>query len=218
VRVLITGGPSSEPIDRVRVLTNHSTGELAVKLSERFVLRGDGVELFLGAGAIWRTKQARFFRTNEELALLLEEVEQKETVDALFHAAALSDFRVGQIRVGGETSQTRKLSSQAESLQIDFVRKPKLIGQLRDLFPNAYLVGWKFELDGTRDEAIEKGIRQIRQNRTNACIVNGTAFGDGFGLCSEKGLARIMGNRDELAIFLSEQLSSLRKGEKFQSN
>ncbi|MBV8532876.1 MAG: hypothetical protein JO207_03665, partial [Verrucomicrobia bacterium] len=35
MRIVITGGPSSEPIDRVRVITNQSTGELGVKLAQR---------------------------------------------------------------------------------------------------------------------------------------------------------------------------------------
>jgi phosphopantothenate---cysteine ligase (CTP) len=209
MRVLITGGPSSEPIDRVRTLTNHSTGELAVKLSERFAARSDEVELFLGANAIWRTEYARFFQTNEELERLLNGVKQRDTVDAFFHAAALSDFRIDKITVVGGNNDTEKISSDAESLRIDLVRKPKLISKLRELFPNSYLVGWKFEVDGIRDQVIQKGVRQIRQNRTDACIVNGEAFGEGFGLCNEKGLMRIVRDRDELADVLLKHISTL---------
>ena len=56
MRIVITGGPASEPIDRVRFITNQSTGELAVKLAQSFSAAGHNVELFLGvarAGA-WR--------------------------------------------------------------------------------------------------------------------------------------------------------------------
>jgi phosphopantothenoylcysteine synthetase/decarboxylase len=209
MRVLITGGPSSEPIDRVRTLTNHATGELAVKLGERFAAHGDDVELFLGVKAIRRAEHARYFRTNEELELFLNEIEKRDMVDVFLHAAALSDFRVDKITVIGGKGDTEKISSDAESLQIDLVRKPKLIRKLRDLFPNAYLVGWKFELDGTRDQVIEKGIRQIRENQTDACIVNGDAFGEGFGLCDNEGLIQTVRNRDELADLLLKHVSTL---------
>ena len=71
---MITGGPASEPIDQVRFITNQSTGELAVKLAQRFSAAGHEVELFLGRGAIWRLETARYFQTNEDLHRLLSEV------------------------------------------------------------------------------------------------------------------------------------------------
>ena len=55
MRIVITGGPSSEPIDQVRVITNRSTGELAVTLARRAAASGHSVELFLGQGAIFRS-------------------------------------------------------------------------------------------------------------------------------------------------------------------
>ena len=61
MRVVITGGPSSEPIDEVRVLTNKSTGELAVTLFDRFVAAGHHVELLLGEGARYRRPGAWLF-------------------------------------------------------------------------------------------------------------------------------------------------------------
>ena len=67
MRILITGGPASEPIDRVRFITNQSTGELAVKLAQGFSAAGHNVELFLGHGASWRLETARYFQTNDDL-------------------------------------------------------------------------------------------------------------------------------------------------------
>jgi phosphopantothenoylcysteine synthetase/decarboxylase len=212
MRVVITGGPSSEPIDRVRTLTNYSSGELAVKLSDRFRNAGNEVELFLGAGATWRTERARYFRTNEDLEILLTGVQRPGAVDVVLHAAALSDFSLGEITVIGGDGDTAKISSDVESIQIRLVPKSKLIHKLRDLFPNAYVVGWKFELDGTRDQAVKKGIKQLERNRTDACIINGEAFGEGFGFCTEKGLVHAVPNRDELADFLVHHLSEEKSG------
>jgi phosphopantothenoylcysteine synthetase/decarboxylase len=204
MRIVITGGPASEPIDQVRFITNQSTGELAVKLAQRFSAAGDKVELFLGRGAIWRSETARYFQTNEDLHRLMREVPQRESVDAVLHAAALSDFGVAQTLVPGANSEAAKISSEAGSIELRLVPKPKLIRDLRDLFAGAYIIGWKFELDGRPMDVVREGVRQIEVNRTNACVLNGSAFGPGFGFCTSLGLVCTLATKDELSDWLME--------------
>jgi phosphopantothenoylcysteine synthetase/decarboxylase len=208
MRIVITGGPSSEPIDQVRVITNRSTGELAVKLARRAAASGHKVELLLGQGAIFRSESAKYFWTNEDLYRLLCEVVERDQVNAVFHAAALSDFGVAKLDIAGEQPGAAKLPSDAESIQLRLVPKPKLILQLRELFSNAYIVGWKFELDGTPEDVVRRGIAQVRLNRTNASVINGAAFGPGFGFCTRNGLVHTAATRDELADWLVEMLDS----------
>jgi phosphopantothenoylcysteine synthetase/decarboxylase len=208
MRIVITGGPASEPIDQVRFITNQSTGELAVKLAQKFSTAGHQVELFLGRGAISHLETARRFQTNEDLQRLLSEVAQRDHVQAVFHAAALSDFGVRQILVSGRISEAAKISSDAESIELRLVPKPKLIRGLRDLFGSAYIVGWKFELEATPTEVVQEGVRQIELSRTNACIVNGSAFGPGFGFCTGRGLVRTLATKDALADWLVELVGS----------
>jgi phosphopantothenate---cysteine ligase (CTP) len=207
MRIVITGGPGSEPIDRVRYITNQSTGELAVKLARRFADAGHRIDFFLGNGAIWRLDTATYFQTSDELEELLNEVLVRDRVDAVLHVAALSDFGVAEIIVAGRRSEAAKIPSDSESVLLRLVPRPKLIRRLRDLFPNAYIVGWKFELEGTHAEAVQEGVRQIQTYQTNACIVNGSAFGPGFGFCTAKGLVQTIPTRDALADWLPDLLS-----------
>jgi phosphopantothenate---cysteine ligase (CTP) len=204
MRIVITGGPASEPIDQVRFITNQSTGELAVKLAQRFSAAGDKVELFLGRGAIWRSDAAKYFQTNEDLHRLLSEVPQRERVDAVLHAAALSDFEVAKTLVAGGTSEVAKISSEAGSIELRLVPKSKLIYDLRDLFANSYIIGWKFELDGTPMDVVKEGMRQIEVNRTNACVLNGSAFGPGFGFCTSLGLVSTLPTKDAISDWIVE--------------
>jgi phosphopantothenate---cysteine ligase (CTP) len=208
MRIVITGGPGSEPIDRVRYITNQSTGELAVKLARRFGEAGHRIELFLGIGAIWRLETATYFQTTDDLERLLNEVAERDRVDAVLHVAALSDFGVVETIVSGRRSDAAKISSDAESVLLRLAPRPKLIRHLRDLFPNAYIVGWKFELEGTPTETVQEGVRQMQSNRTDACIVNGSAFGPGFGFCTPKGLLQTIPTRDALADWLLDLLST----------
>jgi phosphopantothenoylcysteine synthetase/decarboxylase len=205
MRIVITGGPASEPIDQVRFITNQSTGELAVKLARRFLAAGHHVELFLGRSAGWRLEAARPFQTNEDLQRSLSEVAERDRVEAVLHAAALSDFAVAQAIVSGrKQGAAKKISSDALSVDLQLVPKPKLIRRLRDLFANAYIVGWKFELEGTPRDVVHEGVQQVELNRTNACIVNGSAFGPGFGFCTARGLVRTLPTKDALSDWLLE--------------
>jgi phosphopantothenate---cysteine ligase (CTP) len=202
LRIVITGGPSSEPIDGVRLITNQSTGELAVLLAERFRESGNDVELFLGTRAIFRTSWARLFDTNEDLERLLGEVKKREEVHAVLHAAALADFKVANIQVEGQKQSALKIPSAATAIQLRLVPKSKVIARLRKLFPEALIIGWKFELDGSPADVVSKGILQIEKYATNACVVNGSAFGPGFGYCDRNGLICSVESKPELVDLL----------------
>ena len=202
MRIVITGGPSSEPIDGVRLITNQSTGELAVLLAERFQESGNDVELFLGKRSTFRISWARWFEKNEDLERLLGEVYKREEVHTVLHAAALADFKVANMLVEGQKQAVLKIPSTATAIQLRLVPKSKVIARLRQLFPGALIVGWKFELDGSPADVISKGIQQMEKYATNACIVNGSAFGPGFGYCNLTGLVDSVRNKEELADLL----------------
>ena len=76
----------------------------------------------------------------------------------------------------------RKLPSTLDTLDLRLRPAPKVLPLLRDLFPAAFIVGWKYEMDGTPDTAIARARAQIAACRTDACVVNGAAWGEGFGL------------------------------------
>jgi len=222
MRLLLTCGPSYEPIDDVRRITNFSTGALGVRLAAALAAAGHEVRCFKGVGAtthetagaaevtpfstnddllarleaVERRHEVRCFKgvgatthetagaaevtpfsTNDDLLARLEAVERREEVGAFLHVAALADFKVRR-----DPGGVRKRSSRAGEITLTLVPAAKVIGRLRGLFPNARIVGWKYELEGTREDALAKGVRQIAENGTDACVVNGAAYGRGFGV------------------------------------
>ena len=113
-------------------------------------------------------------------------------VEAVFHAAAVSDFSFGKIwqrSPKNELTEIKagKISSRLEGLLVELVPAPKVIAHLRDWFPRAGLVGWKFAVDGDRAGVVCQAENQISENRTNACVTNGRAYGNGFGLVTGPG-------------------------------
>jgi phosphopantothenoylcysteine decarboxylase/phosphopantothenate--cysteine ligase len=201
MRVLITAGPSSEPIDEVRVITNRSTGELGTLLAECMARAGHAVEMFLGQGATFQWSGAKFFDTNDELEQLLAKTYQPETMEVVFHVAALADFRVGRIEINRTSQLVPKIASDAGPVWLELIPQSKLIANLRSYFPKARIIGWKYEHGVSRDELLSEASRQMQQHRTNACVVNGRAFGSGFGVCTEAGLIATCDSKLSLAEF-----------------
>jgi phosphopantothenate---cysteine ligase (CTP) len=209
MRVLITAGPSSEPIDSVRTITNRSTGEFGAKLAERFIEKGHQIEIFLGEGATQPIPGAIRFHTNADLERILRSVSQPEKVHLFLHAAALTDFRVDSVRVDGKDVSLGKLDSSFDSVELVLRRQPKLISQLRDLFPRALIVGWKFEVAIAESELLADARKQIAVNRTDACVVNGASFPAGFGFCDATGLRATFATKAELARYLVDWSEAL---------
>lgn len=192
MKCIVTAGPTYEPLDDVRRLTNLSTGRLGTELAEFLVSRGHRVTLFRGEQATWsQPVKARLvtFTTTNDLRERLKAA--AGTVEAVFHAAAVSDFAFGKIwkrTADGELMPLKagKISSRLQNLFAELVSTPKIISELRESFPQALLVGWKFEVDGDRDTALANGRKQIVECRTNACVVNGPAYGTGFGVLTSE--------------------------------
>jgi phosphopantothenoylcysteine synthetase/decarboxylase len=185
-RVVVTCGPSYEPIDEVRRLTNFSTGEVGILLANALASAGYEVLLYKGVGATCsrpiESAHVLPFSTNENLLAALEAIAEPETITAVFHAAALCDFRVKSMhRSDGTEIAAQKIPSRAGELVLTLAPAEKIITQLRWLFPVSRIIGWKFELNGARPEALQAGVRQIDDSRSDGCVVNGTAYGTGFG-------------------------------------
>jgi phosphopantothenoylcysteine decarboxylase/phosphopantothenate--cysteine ligase len=195
MRCIVTAGPTYEPLDQVRRLTNHSTGRLGSELTGHLSECGHEVTLLIGQQATWRGERGatrvETFTTTDNLRLRLRALAD-ESWDAVLHAAAVSDFTFGKAftRDGKGTlheARSGKFSTRGEPLLVELVPTTKIISALRGWFPRATIVGWKYEIDGTREQVIEKASRQIFENQTDACVANGPAYGEGFGLVTPEG-------------------------------
>ncbi len=214
-RALITCGPSITPIDAVRRITNFSTGALGVHLAECLAEYGWQVTCLKGSAATHRHPEGphiavREFTTNHDLAALLASEPEPEHVSAVFHAAALADYEVSSVRtLEGELLEARKISSRHPGLELTLTPAPKLLPKLSTLFPRAHIVGWKFELEGDTHSALEKGRTQLSENHSALCIINGHAFGEGFGLLNPEGTLQTLPTRAALCVRLAEWAGTL---------
>lgn len=211
MKVIVTTGPSYEPVDDVRRLTNFSTGELGLMLSAELARAGFAVICLKGVHATHPETPAgvdvRPFSTNDDLFDQLSALARTEEIGAVFHVAALCDFKVRQVEdAQGARCDAAKIESRAGTLTLVLEPARKLIGEMRRLFPGAVIVGWKYELNGGRAEALSKAWRQLRENKTDACVLNGRAWGFGFAFCTPPDSIVELTSKSEVAAFLARWL------------
>jgi phosphopantothenate---cysteine ligase (CTP) len=195
MRCIVTAGPSYQPIDEVRRLTNFSTGRLGTQLAEYLLSKGYSVHLFRGSYSTYRSDlpsgvPVEFTTPVSLLALFRSHAVRK--IDVIFHAAAIGDFQFGNAWTRAENGTLKpvtagKLPSRQSGLLVELVPTEKVILQLRRLYPSALIVGWKYEVDGGPQDTVRAGKRQLEENDTDLCVLNGPAYGKGFGILTKDG-------------------------------
>src|SRR5882757_1490881 len=193
---IVTAGPTYEPLDDVRRLTNFSTGRLGTELANFLTAHGHKVTLLIGESATYagerKAQSVKVYSTTRDLRAKLKSFSGKK-VDAIFHAAAVSDFGFGKIFAQNESGEfvalpaSKKISTRAGELLVELVPTPKIIAELRGWFPKAKIISWKFEANGGRTDALRAARKQMADCATNFCVANGPAYGRGFSLVSAGG-------------------------------
>ncbi len=213
---VVTAGPTYETMDNVRRLTNFSTGRLGTELANFLTTRGHNVTLLRGEQATYcgasKAMRVKPFSTTTDLMANLQAL-AKLDVHAVFHAAAVSDFTFGKIWLRseqGELSEIKsgKISTRQGTLLAELVPAPKIIASLREWYPQAKLIGWKYEVDGDRASVRRAAEQQLRDCRTDVCVANGPAFGAGFGLVTGPGSCTEIATPEELFGALDQFLSA----------
>ncbi len=221
MKCIVTAGPTYEPLDEVRRLTNFSTGKLGTDLASHLADHGHKVTLLRGYYATYEkptmVREVIPFTTTLDLHDHLKQLSQNRP-DAVFHAAAVNDFTFGQVWQRGDSLNSAsesapskqlipvaagKIPTRQPGLLVELKPVVKILPCLRAWLPQAILVGWKYELDGNRADALDKGWRQIEECQTNYCVVNGRAYGEGFGLLSAERAVRHLENADLLKVALA---------------
>ena len=165
-RVLVTAGPTQEPIDRVRFIGNRSSGRLGLAIAEAARRRGCPTTLLLGpiesAPSVTDPQlELVRFRTAAELEQLLRE--QSDRHDLVVMAAAVADFRPRSVLEG-------KHARTAGGLSLDLEPVPDLLASLASRRrPGQRIVGFALE-EASSLEA--RAADKLRRKSIDAIVAN----------------------------------------------
>lgn len=134
LRVLITSGGTTEPVDGVRVLTNTSTGSTGALIADTLARAGHDVVLLRSQASVQPEEscEQETFVSFADLETALDRRLRGEAFDAVIHAAAVSDFSVEAIEAGGASFKPGegKIPSGAAAI-LKLRKNPKLLDSLR---------------------------------------------------------------------------------------
>jgi phosphopantothenoylcysteine decarboxylase/phosphopantothenate--cysteine ligase len=171
-RLLITAGPTHEPIDAVRFIGNRSSGRLGSALATEAASRDWAVTLLMGPGGALPTAlsttdskiQAVRFRTAADLQGLLKE--HAPRADVLVMAAAVADFRP---KAGADVFGGKFRRKNAE-LALTLEPTPDLLAEVAAARrPDQLMVG--FALD-PRDEMMSSAREKLERKRVDLVVAN----------------------------------------------
>lgn len=148
-KILITSGPTQEPIDDVRFITNRSSGKMGVALAKAALLMGAEVTMITGPQEARIPLQLKVIRVKTALEMLEAMKVQAPQHDWIIGAAAVADYRL-------ENPSPGKLRRSESSLQINLVPNPDIIAEAARLAPNAKVIGFAAEPSTDLNIAKEK--------------------------------------------------------------
>lgn len=154
MRILITAGPTREPLDPVRFLTNRSSGKMGYAMAHAFQHAGHAVLLISGPTELDVPDGVDFIPV-ETAADLYEAVGHAiGRMDIAVFAAAVADYTPRH-------PEPRKIKKSGATLTLELVRTPDVLGAAREPFGFAgTLVGFAAETEDLETNARDKLLRK----------------------------------------------------------
>ena len=166
-RLLITAGPTHEPIDAVRYIGNRSSGRLGVELADEAAARGWPVTLLLGPTHLAPTDprvEVLRYRTTSDLADLL--AEHQPSCRVLVMAAAVADYR--PIVEPGQLKGKFKRSGEGMVIRLE-ATEDLLAGCSKRRSEGQLLVGFALE---PRERMLESALAKLERKGIDMIVAN----------------------------------------------
>ncbi len=171
-RVLVTAGPTQEPLDPVRYLTNHSTGKMGCAIAKQAMLRGAAVTLVAGPLAVEPPPFVEVVPVTTAQDMFDAVTSRAGDADFLFKAAAVADYTPAEVA-------SDKVKKSDGALSIPLKRTQDILQYLGDhRRAGQVLCGFSME---TRDLLENSRAKLEKKHLDMICANNLKVAGAGFG-------------------------------------
>ena len=147
--VLVTAGPTREPIDPVRYITNRSSGKMGYAIASAAAAQGATVILISGPVSLPPPQGVHLVSVTTAAEMFSATHEKIADVDIFVGAAAVSDYRPAD-------ASTQKIKKDAERMQLELVRTEDILASVAALEAAPFTVGFAAETENVRDYALGK--------------------------------------------------------------
>ena len=173
-RIVVTAGPTLEPIDPVRVVTNRSSGKMGYAVAEAARRAGAEVRLITGPTALRPPVGVSVVRIETASELADAVLAALPGADAVIMAAAIADYRPAK-----PSDQKLKKREQGNEVSLTLVRNPDVLEAIvAKREAGTLVVGFKAETG----DAVAEASRMLREKKLDLVVANDvTARGSEFG-------------------------------------
>jgi phosphopantothenoylcysteine decarboxylase / phosphopantothenate---cysteine ligase len=164
MRVLITAGPTFEPLDPVRFIGNHSTGKMGYALAEAFADAGADVALISGPTHLPDPAHTRIQIKRVETADQMYAVATAvaPAADVWVFAAAVADYKPAQVAA-------QKIKKAGDTLTVELVKNVDIAAALGKIKrPEQFSIGFALETNNEEANALDK----LRRKNFNLIVLN----------------------------------------------
>ena len=186
VRVVVTAGPTREPIDPVRYITNRSSGKMGYAVAEVFAESGAEVTLVSGPVQLASPRGVLLVpvSTAEEMAAAVGAAVAGAHI--FVGAAAVADYRAAKIA-------SQKIKKSADQITLTLTRNPDILASVAARTPRPFVVGFAAETERLAENARlkleRKGLDMIAANDVSL---------PGFGFDSDENALRVIWDSGEV--------------------
>ena len=187
MKILVTSGGTSEKIDRVRSITNHSSGKLGKIITETLLKAGHEVCLITTLQAVKPVNHPNLTIIEIKNTADLLQVMKDKVMDyqILIHSMAVSDYTPVYMTGFDEVETSQDLTefldkknqetkiSSKEDVQVLFLKKnPKIISLVKEWNPNIHLIGFKLLVDVSQEHLIQIARESLEKNKADIIVAN----------------------------------------------
>ena len=205
IYTMVTGGATPVPIDNVRRITNRFTGKLGIEIAHELYLRGANVCLIHGQGSYLPPNYLphHTISTYQEYRIKVNEELQQHPYRFGIFSAAVADYQPEQVFPG-------KIPSGGALTTIHLVPTQKVIQEVKNNFPDLYMVTFKYQENISHEELINIAKARLKQgyplviaNRGEEQGINGEQIA--YLVTKERHSQQVIGKK-QIAIELSNYL------------
>ena len=166
MNIIVTGGPTREYIDKIRYITNGSSGRMGIEIARIAMINGANTKLLLGHSKLEtpRSMRAKRVSTTDDMIKEMMKLLRENPNSVVILSSAMADFTPQEQFEG-------KIKS-GETVEIKLLPTDKLSNLIKKEFPDTKLVLFKAEWDVSKEVLIERAMLKMKNCDADLMIAN----------------------------------------------
>lgn len=169
-KIVITAGPTIEPIDPVRFISNYSSGKMGYALAKAAQNMGAEVTLISGPTSLTPPNMVRRVNVLSAEDMLQASLDHAKNSDIFIGVAAVADYTP-------KVYAKEKIKKTSGDLSLELKYNPDIITIIKEKFPEVFVVGFAAETENFN----EYGLKKLNDKNLDMIAINDVSYGKAFG-------------------------------------